>query len=173
MFQKWTLIRNIINTLRTLQVAKKKKKVSVRGAFWTWPRVIWGGATQGALVGATRPFRRPNKTRAWPLGQEGLLEEGMATRSRILTWRVPWTEEPGRVQSMGSRRVGHDWRDLACTHAQFWGESGQLSASYCLNVLWCAASIWNDHLEHQIYSYSSLSRKAHSKGKWKLPGLLK
>ena len=42
------------------------------------------------------------------LGQEDPLEKGMATHSSILAWRIPWTEEPGRLQSMGSRRVGHD-----------------------------------------------------------------
>ena len=42
------------------------------------------------------------------LGQEDPLEEGMAARSSILAWRVPWTEEPGGLQSMGSHRVGHD-----------------------------------------------------------------
>ena len=42
------------------------------------------------------------------LNQENPLEKGMATHSSILTWRIPWTEEPGRLQSMGSQRVGHD-----------------------------------------------------------------
>ena len=37
-----------------------------------------------------------------------LLEEGMATHSSILAWRIPWTEEPGRLQSIGSQRVRHD-----------------------------------------------------------------
>ena len=37
------------------------------------------------------------------------LKEEMATHSSILAWRIPWTEEPGRLQSMGSQRVGHDW----------------------------------------------------------------
>ena len=45
----------------------------------------------------------------WPLGWEDPLEEGMATHSRILAWRIPQTEEPGRLQSMGSQRVKHDW----------------------------------------------------------------
>ena len=36
------------------------------------------------------------------------LEKGMATHSSILAWEIPWTEEPGRLQSMGSQRVGHD-----------------------------------------------------------------
>ena len=43
-----------------------------------------------------------------PLGQEDPLEKGMATHSSILAWRIPWTEEPGWPQSMGSQRVGHD-----------------------------------------------------------------
>ena len=42
------------------------------------------------------------------LGQEDLLEKGMATHSSILTWRIPWTEESGGLQSMGSQSVRHD-----------------------------------------------------------------
>ena len=42
------------------------------------------------------------------LGREDRLEEELATHSGILDWRIPWTEEPGRLQSMGSQRVGHD-----------------------------------------------------------------
>ena len=41
-------------------------------------------------------------------GWEYALEEGMAIHSSILAWTIPWTEEPGRLQSMGSQRVGHD-----------------------------------------------------------------
>jgi len=42
------------------------------------------------------------------LGQKDPLEKGMATHSCILGWRTPWTEEPGRLQSIGSQRVGHN-----------------------------------------------------------------
>ena len=42
------------------------------------------------------------------LGQEDLLEKEMATHSSILAWKIPWTEKPGSLQSMGSQRVGHD-----------------------------------------------------------------
>ena len=42
------------------------------------------------------------------LGWDEPLEEEMATHSRILAWRIPWTEEPGGLQSMGSQSVGHD-----------------------------------------------------------------
>ena len=41
-------------------------------------------------------------------GWEDPLEEGMATHSSVLSWRIPWTEEPGRLQSMGSQIVGHN-----------------------------------------------------------------
>ena len=49
------------------------------------------------------------ETRVQSLGWEDLLEKAMATHSSILAWKIPWTEEPGRLQSMGSQRVGHDW----------------------------------------------------------------
>ena len=42
------------------------------------------------------------------LGQKDPLEKGMATHSNILAWRIPWTEEPGRLQSKGLQRAGHD-----------------------------------------------------------------
>ena len=41
----------------------------------------------------------------------------MATHSSVLAWRIPWTEEPGGLLSIGSHRVRHDWSDLACMHA--------------------------------------------------------
>ena len=45
----------------------------------------------------------------WSLGLKDPQKEGMATHSSILAWRIPWTEEPGGLQSMGLQRVGHDW----------------------------------------------------------------
>ena len=48
------------------------------------------------------------ETRVQSLGQEDALEKGKATHSSILAWRIPWTEEPGELQSMESQRVGHD-----------------------------------------------------------------
>ena len=49
------------------------------------------------------------ETQVQSLGWEDILEKGMATHSSILAWRIPWTEEPGGLQSMGSQKVGHDW----------------------------------------------------------------
>ena len=55
----------------------------------------------------------------------------MATHSSILAWRIPWTEEPGGLLSMGSHRVGHNWRDLACMCALEEGNGNPLQYS-CL-----------------------------------------
>ena len=51
----------------------------------------------------------------WSLGWEDPLEEGMAAISNIFAWRIPWTEEPGGLWSIGSQRVGYDWSDFSCT----------------------------------------------------------
>ena len=65
-----------------------------------------------ALVVKNPPSRRETQqTQVRTLGREDLLEEGMATQSSILAWTIPWTEEPGGLQSTGSHmrvRVGHD-----------------------------------------------------------------
>ena len=73
------------------------------------------GDLGGTLVGKTslvaQMVKRPPtvwETRVQSLSWEDLLEKGMATHSSILAWKIPWTEEPGRLQSTGSQRVGHD-----------------------------------------------------------------
>ena len=48
------------------------------------------------------------------------LEKEMATHSSILAWKIPWTEEPGRLQSMGSQRVGHDWATKPFWKSTYW-----------------------------------------------------
>ena len=49
------------------------------------------------------------ETRVRALGWEDPLEKEIATNSSTIAWKIPWTEEPGRLQSMRSQRVGHDW----------------------------------------------------------------
>ena len=56
------------------------------------------------------------ETWVWSVGWEDVLKKGMATHSSILAWRIPWTEEPGGLQSMGSQRAGHDWVSSKHTH---------------------------------------------------------
>ena len=62
-----------------------------------------------ALVAQTvKRLSTMQETQVRSLGQEDPLEQKMAIHSSTITWKIPWTEEPGRLQSMGSQRVGHD-----------------------------------------------------------------
>ena len=71
--------------------------------------LIIGNFSMASLV-TQRLKRLPavRETRVQSLGQEDTLEKEMATHSSILAWRIPWMEEPGGLQSMGSQRVRHD-----------------------------------------------------------------
>ena len=65
----------------------------------------WHGSTKKLMVNNLPAVQ---ETWVWSLGQEDPLEKKLATHSSILVWRIPWTEEPGRLQSTGSQRVRHD-----------------------------------------------------------------
>ena len=62
------------------------------------------------------------ETQVQSLGQEDLLEKEMATHSSILAWKIPWTEEPGRLQSMGSQTVQTRLSDFTFFHFLFHGQ---------------------------------------------------
>ena len=72
-----------------------------------WGRFIRKGASR--VLEWWRICQPMQVTRVWSLGWKDPLEKGMAAHSSILAWRIPWTEEPGGLQSRGSQRVGHDW----------------------------------------------------------------
>ena len=65
--------------------------------------------TRASLVAQTvKSLPTMRETQVQSLGREDPLEKEMATHSSVLASKIPWTEEPGRLQSMGSQRVGHD-----------------------------------------------------------------
>ena len=72
--------------------------------------LVFAMQLMGSSLVAQRLKRLPSMQDTWvrSLGQEDLLEKEMATHSSILAWRIPWTEEPGGLQSTGSQRGGHD-----------------------------------------------------------------
>ena len=84
---------------------------------WPWPFFGPGLALGSALELLVAPLVTQKvknlpamqETWVWSLGWEDPLEKGMETHSSILAWRIPWTEEPGGLQSRGLQRVGHDW----------------------------------------------------------------
>ena len=69
------------------------------------------------------------QTRVQSPGQEDPLEKEMATHSSILAWRIPWTEEPGGLQFMGSQRVKHDWVINTQTHTPTHTQLGIIGSS--------------------------------------------
>ena len=76
----------------------------------------FGGGTNIQLAQMVKNLSSMQETQVWFLDGEDLLEKGMATHSSILAWRIPWTEEPGRLQSIGSQGVGHNWMAFTYNH---------------------------------------------------------
>ena len=77
--------------------------------LWSWFAFPWGfpdGTSGKNLPANVGNIRDPW---VWSLGWEDPMNEGMATHSSILAWRIPWIEEPGGIRSIGSQRVGYDW----------------------------------------------------------------
>ena len=74
---------------------------------WRFTQEFMVGTSLVAQTVKRLPARR--KTWVQSLGQEDPLEKEMATHCNTLAWKIPWTEEPGRLQSMGLQRVRHDW----------------------------------------------------------------
>ena len=93
--------------------------------FWLRRRMFIGNAheytkkwaSQVALVVKNKSANAGDvEMRVPPLVQEDPLEEGMATHSSILAWRIPWTVKPGGLQTIESQRVRHDWSNFAHMH---------------------------------------------------------
>ena len=101
--------------------------------------------------------------RVWSLGQEYPMEQKMATHSSMFSWRIPWTQEPGRLQSMGSQRVGHDW---APKYRQLYGRSLCPKKAYlvaqrlkCLPAMqetWVRSLGREDPLQKEMATHSSI-----------------
>ena len=97
--------------------------VWVNSGSWWWtgrPGVLQSMGSQRvkhdwATELKLKPVQETWETWVWFLGQEDPLEEEMATHSNILAWRIPWTEEPVGLWSIGSQRVRHNWSDFAHT----------------------------------------------------------
>ena len=82
-------------------------KDSFETSYYSTP-VFREGFPGGSAVKNPPAMQKTQEMWIQSLGQVDPLEKGIATHSSILAWRIPWTEEPGGLQSMGSHRVGHD-----------------------------------------------------------------
>ena len=86
-----------------------------------------------------------------------IMEKGMATHFSILAWRIPWTEKPNGLQSMGSQRVGHDWVTNPFTFIWLGFHGGSDSKESACNVgdqVWSLG--WEDPLEKEMATHSSI-----------------
>ena len=106
----------------------------------------------------------------WSLGQEDPLEYEMATHSSILVWKIPWIEESGGLQSMGSQRVGHDWarmHDIPChTHIYMYMYIRKVE---WLSRVWLFATLWT--VAHETPLSMGFSRQKYwSRLPYPLPG---
>ena len=84
---------------------------SLSFCFWYLCKMM--GFPCGSVVKNPPVIQEPQEAQVQPLGGEDPLEEGMATHSSILSWRIPWTEEPGGLRFIGLQRVRYYWSDLA------------------------------------------------------------
>ena len=91
-------------------------------------------------------------TQIWSPGREDPLQQEMATHSKILAWKIPWTEEPGGLQFMGLQRVGHDWAKhvCACTHTH----THRLNIKNSLTLLFIAHSVSSPAANPLVYFQS-------------------
>ena len=78
------------------------------------------------------PMQETQETRVWPLGQKDPLEKKTTTHPSLLAWEIPWTEKPGRLQSMGSQRVKHNWATKIFTHSLHRVDSKEIIKMKCL-----------------------------------------
>ena len=126
-----------------------------------WPRVIWKSANKNRLIAdpdieigiqgfqnyvksdnsfslvakMVKNLPAMHKTQVPSFGQEGPLDRGMATHSSIFAWSIPWTKEPGQLQSMGLQRVDTTERPLMISSFYYWVVLNVLFVPY--NILKC------------------------------------
>ena len=107
--------------------------------FFCYFLLKYRGFPGGSVVKNLPGMQKMQERWVWTLDREGPLEEGMATHSSILAWRIAWTEKPGGLQSTGFQRVGHDWSD--------WPRMRSLKPN-CFNVvlLSVVTVLWTSHV---------------------------
>ena len=99
---------NIIEVSKGLVESKKLFRENFVHLYYLQQDAVTWGFPSGSAVKSLPASQEPQETWVPSLGWEDALGEGMATHSSILAWRIPWTTEPGGLQSIGSQRVRHD-----------------------------------------------------------------
>ena len=152
--------------------------------FWRWKR--WRTkfgmffsiyyTSRASLVAQTLE-RLPAVQETWvrSLGWEDPLEKEMATHSSILAWRIPWTEDPGRLQSMGLQRVRHDWLTSLYIKVEILLSPGVSKNTLTFNI---SFKVWGSTRSSSLLTPSAITvyhyslwqgyriRSAKRRGKW-------
>ena len=106
------------------------------------------GFPRGSVVENSPAMQEMQETEVQSLGGEDPLKKGMTTHSSVLAWRIPWTEEPGGLQSLGSQRIRHEWRDWACTSFIYIWKLSLRGLDFCQGkVNWYTVSLWTQEEE--------------------------
>ena len=121
--QRWNIVSRSCVSFPLLMVARRHLKTDL------WEQLVTNWAS--LVYQTVKNLPTLQETRVWSLGWENLLEKGMATPSSILAWRIPRTEEPGGLLSMGSQRVRHNWT-LALSIPYF--SHGKLKAAHHIEI---------------------------------------
>ena len=103
--KEWTQVSHIAGRFFNSWATREAQE------YWSGYTIPFPGDPPNPGIEPGSPELRADSlpTQVWFLGREDPLKKGMATHYNILAWWIPWTEEPGGLQSMGSHRVGHDW----------------------------------------------------------------
>ena len=103
----WTCVSHISCRCFTIWATGMQRYMGL-GILWFHKRV-----SQVALVvKICLAMQETQETQVWSLGWEDPLEESLATHSSILAWKIPWTEEPDGLQSVGSQQTGYNWTHI-------------------------------------------------------------
>ena len=128
-----------------------------------WPTPVLIRASLVAQMVKNLPVMQ--ETWVQSLGWEDLLKEGMATHSSVFAWRIPWTEEPGGLQSMGSQRLGHDWVTKHST-VLIKESSGvkRLEQQGCQDAYICRSPRWSSQLPFLVIWWKGSGRVSPMEG---------
>ena len=114
-FKKWDFTTESSTHDRSPEILLSLTFLIVKWKSSFMIRQLW--AFQGGTVVKNLPaIQETQETRVQSVGQEDPLEEEMATHSSILAWRISWTEQPGRLQSIESQRIGCAWATKHAKH---------------------------------------------------------
>ena len=104
----------------------------------------------------------------WSLGWEDPLEKEMATHSSILVWNIPWTEKPGRLQFMGSQRVGHNWATSLHIENYFYNQKFHFRTIRRMKKKWINKGVFPCKPLWDLHCLSLWSRRSIIFWSWKL-----